>query len=45
MIINETPMIMKDFSRILFENKDINDNMYSNTSELNDLLNCLTPEW
>jgi len=39
MIINETPQLMIEFTKNLSGKKDIIDNMYSNTSELIELLN------
>jgi hypothetical protein len=42
MIINETPEIMKEFTRKISEKKDITDCIYGNTSELIDLLNDIS---
>ena len=42
MIINETPEIMKEFTKKISEKKDITDFMYGNTSELIDLLNDIS---
>jgi len=42
MIINETPEIMKEFTKKISEKKDITDFMYGNTSELIDILNDIS---